>query len=431
MSKYLFMMFITVLTGVLSMENQSAAIDVNKLNANPERLSNSTYRNEVIKGLDIRNATIRNMKFDTVNAEGAKFTNVTFENCTFINCRMRFCHFENIAFKNCTFEGRGDPQFLENITNFQYSTMIDILFENTRIHSAWFEDIRSEGGYVCFRNMHDFSPRGASTDSPGKRIGFGGGSLFSARKAHIRVVDSNLNDAVLYGGSVWVRNSTFKNSTLDGNYAYVENVSMDEGMMLGKILRVEKCNLTRVILSPLKVSYLLYNNYLPKKGNTAAGERQYLNSRLGGAEQSTAILLHNDMNEAYLDIGNGSQQLNNIKLVSPRSLGLMGTQTISRNLDMRNVTIIGEWDIDFYRILKGRWENVNIEGVIRLDEGNLENIEAYNLRYLQDKTQFKDATSSIKITQSPKPFQWETPKIPTPQEIGHKFWPDVDPGYHP
>jgi uncharacterized protein YjbI with pentapeptide repeats len=415
---------IGVLVMVVNHALPSMPKNVSEINANPSIMNGLRFHSGSLEGLDVRNAHIKGMIFDDVYAQGSRFVNVTFEDCTFIKTNFRRSYFENVAFINCTLKNNGSPDDLINITNLEYSTFHDVLFDNTSFHNVEITGLSGKGGFLLFRNMRQFTPGGGDQSS-----------LANGGYLHTRMIDSKLSNVYIINGSspkkasLYIRNSDLFRFSLKSDFIAIDNCRLDRGHIeRGQIVRMTNSVIdTANIVVPGK-GYFVDNQYIDNKPPTphiVEGLVSYSAVLFSGGKDGLLYFPSIKADPpAHLSFESGNIIIKDAVLHQP---GFKRGNI--QSLDLKNVRMLGMACIGV-TIEQGRWENVVIEPPMVGINSRLRNIQTYNLQFPKGQTwQNPEGEFVFETTASPAPFEWEDIPIPTDEDMGIVWWPEKDPGY--
>lgn len=403
-----------------------------KIKANPARLNGRHLSGVELEELEIRNTVIKGLVMVNVRAIKTKASNVTFENCTFKGVDMRYSHFENVAFKRCRFEASGDPDQPDNVTSFDYSTMKDVLFEQSVIHDGWFVGLEGQGGYIYLDRITDAYGRGGAKGS-------GWGPLFTGKNIHFRVKDSRIRGALRSSGeegSIWARDSRFVTGHLSTHQSvFVEHCTLDPALVEGKKLLVIRDSLVaNAKVVPEDKGYLVNNTYpAPADGTRFVwyahdSRRTYRGCAVKPTPEARTVVIHADPAPACLSFWNGVNFVSNINLLLPRISQIDELETSFTELNLKNVTLLGGF-IGGLNLLGGQWENVRIEPLVYVKNTRINNVKVHKLSFPKGDPWNRKGPLEFNYTESSTPFKWPEFAIPEPKDLGLEWWP-ATPGYN-
>jgi uncharacterized protein YjbI with pentapeptide repeats len=417
---------VVVMMGYHALPN--APKTVAEINANPQLLNGLRFSKGSLKGLVLRNAHIRGMVFNDIQAPESIIENVTFENCVFTKTNFRWSYFENVAFINCTMLNDGDPEDINNTTIFEYSRMNNILFDNTKMRHVIIHGIDGNGGYFLLRNMNDVVPRG------------GTGQIIIACDLHCRIDNSNFpTSGVIVEGdekknSIYVQNSRLNNLFLKSTNIYIYNSILSSGSLMSDNDAVIKdSTITHTALAVVRKGYFVNNAYpthgAPQEDLYAKGFMRYGLSEIAADIGGHAYVLGSAGEPCHLGFFTGNVTIQNIMLKQPL-FWLGNKENPNTIINMKNVTLQGGVFTGL-RVKGGMWENVSIEPTVLINDASITNVKAYRLEFTKGEPWRKEGSFTFDVQTCYQPFEWEEIHVPTPEEMGLTWWPERDPGYHP
>ncbi len=385
--------------------SQPAGAAVNS-SSTVQQFSGRSFVGVRLSSLHLENTTIRNMVLEDVIADGAYFHNIVFDNCRFSWVDLRRSFFEDVVFRNCILESGKAADGTLRLTNFEGSSVNNVLFEQSRLYKVRLAELRGSGGSVSFKKITDLVPE------EGCEL------LLSGLELRVSVEDS-----LISGGKIKVqmgeKNKSFllaRNSIFSGFSGYCDAIFMQDCTIADSHLGAAEIVVRDSSLSGTEVlctdtGYLAYNHYPADSRGSCNAVRALGRGKL--------YILHRDPAPAHLSMGGGNLEARNITLAAP----MLGSKTgeVTRRLDLRNVIFKGgSWR--YLRLLSGQWENVVIEPPVIVDESRLENVAAYNLQFPLGEPwsgiEESEASLYFGLMRRPVPFSWEEVHVPAPEDWG-------------
>ena len=392
---------------------------VAEVNADPTLLSNKHIEKVKLEGLNLKNAVITNLTLRDVNAMKGIFENITFENCTFTKVWFDDSKFINVAFKNCKLPSLDGTAKHDMITTFNGSTFENVLFDGTQSQYASFEGIRGKNSFVLFKNIKNLMP-----DAPAP--------LISITNAQVRVLDSVINGVIagdenvhaitknsqftkyagIYCDNNFIMSSTLQRSSIGGR----SNLVVEDSVLYGGADIGGK-------------GYFVRNKYVQGTTELLNGKTIILGFGIHAEPNASAYIFAKDNEPTAFRIFGGTVTLKGFTLVNTILGSLVEERPPITAINLQDVTILGG-DWSDLRLLGGQWENVRIEPPILVNRTSIKNLRYRQLNFPKGPPWNRKGEFVFEAKESPDPFVWEEPKIPTPEDFGMVWWPEVEPGYH-
>jgi len=175
--------------------------------------------------------------------------------------------------------------------------------------------------------------------------------------------------------------------------------------------------------------YFVRNKYVPGTTELIDGEIIILGFGLHAEPNASVYVLAKDNEPTAFRVLGGTVTLRGFTLVNTTLGSLLKEKAPITAINLHNVTIQGgEWE--GLRLLGGQWENVKMEPPILVDQTYIKNLRYRQLNFPKGAPWNKKGEFVLEAKESPDPFVWEEVKIPTPEDFGMVWWPEVEPGYH-
>ena len=410
---------LTSVPRVNAMGTYDKHITVEEVNSDPTLLSNKYIEKVELKGLHLKNSVITNLTLKDVNAMNGIFENITFERCTFMKARFDDGKFINVSFRNCSLPSLDGTEKYNMITTFNGSTFENVLFDNTQSQYARFEGIRGENGFILFKNIKSLMP-----DAPAP--------LISISNAQVRVSDSIINGVIAGDENVHAitKNSQFtKYAGIYGDNTFIINSTLQQSSVGGRNNLIVTDSILRGDANVGGKGYFVRNKYVPGTTKLIDGEIIILGFGLHAEPNAFIYVLAKDNEPTAFRVLGGTVTLRGFTLVNTTFGSLLKEKAPITAINLHNVTIQGgEWE--GLRLLGGQWENVKMEPPILVDQTYIKNLRYRQLNFPKGAPWNKKGEFVLEAKESPDPFVWEEVKIPTPEDFGMVWWPEVEPGYH-
>jgi hypothetical protein len=397
---------------------------VAEINANPEKLNNLHVKDCELSELIIKNTHIKNLTLENIDAFENNIENVTFENCSFIRVQFYRSTFSNVAFKNCRIVHRGTGSDHKDRSEFSEIIFRNVLFDNTILKRVDFGTMNGDNGFILFKNMQQIVTEEHST-------------FMNVENAHVRVLNSTIH-GVIAGDPDMPSTSITKNSKyIDGgiycDQNFILHSTMQDSYQIGafKTLVITDSILDGSVRVHNGNGYLSNNTYVSRTRELFFGGTMIFGPGILAKKNGNVYMMAKDNTPTALRIFGGNVTVKDFTLVNT----LIGT-TLEKepdigSLNLQNVIVRGgEWE---GKILGGKWENVRIEPSVVTNETYIRNIQAHRLEYPKGypwQKRKKERAFVLEVKESNTPFDWPEIHVPTYEELGLVWWPEVEPGYH-
>jgi len=395
-------------------------ITVEEMNANPSILNNKRIEQVHLEGLHLKNAIISNLVMKDVNAMNGIFENITFENCTFIKVRFDDGNFNNVSFKKCKFIPIDESKKYDTMTTFNDASFNKVIFDSSDFKYVDFGVINGNNGFILFKNITNAIPRGRT--------------FFSVENAQVRVADSSIDGLIAGDENVHAitKNSQFtKYAGIYCDNNFIINTKMQESDVSAfKVLVIRDSVVDAAVGINGGKAYLTNNTYLHGTITLLNGETETLGVGLHAKPDDSIYIVAKDREPCAFSIFGGTVTLKGFTLDEHTRIGsLLKEKPPITAINLKDVTIQGgNWK--GLRLLGGQWENVRIEPPVLVDRTSIKNLRYYRLDFPKGPPWNKKGEFVIETIENQTPFVWEEPKIPTPEDLGMVWWPEVEPGYH-
>ena len=409
---------LTLLPGASAMLPKEQRFTVEEINANPTILNNLHLKHGKLNGIDIKNALIKNLTLEDVAIYDGKFTNITFENCTFKKVDFIENMLSNVAFIKCKLISLDDTYHHQKITNIIDSTFYNVMFQETEL-TYLDANITGNDGFILFKNVTKTKP-----------MGKGGGSIINILNAQVRVDNSRINGTI--AGRKDVNAITKNTKYVDGG------IYCDQNFILNSEIQNSTVGARKILVLKDSIAdggsnidgkgYFINNTYLSTMEELFSGRTQVHGFGIDVSEGSHAYVLAKDNKPTALRLFGGEITLKNFTLVDTIIGTNLGRMPPISALNLQNTTITGgSWK---GKILGGKWEDVRITPTVLVNRADIQNVLTHRLEFPKGPPWQQKGDFVFNVKESNTPFEWPDIKVPTPEELGLVWWPDVEPGYH-